>query len=486
MCRPNPIPRRRFLLGTALAASCTRNQNKSASLGTLAYVDVENLWLRDLPDGPPRRVASGDRIAWPQFSPSGHWICFQDGDLGRVVATGSGYTTGSQWNTGEVGVSPLRWLGNRDELAVCVSDPQSEAPTNRLEVFSALDNWRTPQRHIPLGYDADADLAMAVSGNSTQYAYSSTTTVGQNSDGTGKFQAALLVSSFAPPGASKRLAESKGFFDIAGFTPGGQWLLYWKSDEISAAIRADGLDFFAVNIADGRPRNLKLATLVDKDMIAFSPTKEMAALTSVFGRETWANKAIAVLDLTTGEPSIQVLTKPEVAAQLPAWSPDGETLAWCSGPDADFLYKQALLSKGEKTITVGGPRLGERKEILITPNLALGAAPETSERCLRLRRIYAAALGQNDGPRQLTNNLRYSDEKPVWSADGSHILFCRTDAKGAWTLWLMRRDGSEPRQVAGPLRPPPDLTQEEKFSYKTYYGYTEWSSLFDWRRGPAE
>jgi len=56
-------------------------------------------------------------------------------------------------------------------------------------------------------------------------------------------------------------------------------------------------------------------------MLAVSPTKEMAAVTSGFGRETWANKAIDNIDLSSGEPSIRLLNEPAMAAQLPAWSP---------------------------------------------------------------------------------------------------------------------------------------------------------------------
>jgi Tol biopolymer transport system component len=178
-----------------------------------------------------------------------------------------------------------------------------------------------------------------------------------------------------------------------------------------------------------------------------------------------------------------VLTKPSVAAQLPAWSPNGEKLAWCSGPDAGFLDKQQLLANDQKTITVEGPRAGKRRIIPITPELRLGAKPETIDRCMRLRRIYAAGVSPNDGPRQLTNDPQYSDEEPIWPGDGSHILFCRVDAKNAWTTWLMRSDGSEARQIAGPLRPPPDLSDSERFSYKMYYGYKDWRSLFDWWRG---
>ncbi len=177
---------------------------------------------------------------------------------------------------------------------------------------------------------------------------------------------------------------------------------------------------------------------------------------------------------------MRVLTDPSVAAQLPAWSPDGNQLAWCSGPDAGFLDKQKLISEDRKSITVEGPLPGERRVMPITSHLHLGAEQDTIERSLRMRRIYTSTLSDASRPRQLTRDARYSDEEPVWSAGGGHILFCRVDANDKWTIWLMRSDGSDTRQIAGPLRPPPDLSNDEKFGYKLFYGHTDWRSLFDW------
>jgi Tol biopolymer transport system component len=483
------MPRRTFLLGAAaVAASCSRIRKTPASLGTLAYVDVENLWLRGLPYGKPRLVATGHRIAWPRFSPSGRWIAFQDGSAGRVVSTQAAPAQGAQWNTGERGESPLKWIGERDELAVRLVNPQSGDPGDRLQIFHASDRWRTPQRSISLGLDADTGWGIAVDKGGDRYACSSTTALPrQNADGSGRFKTALLLNSLRQPSESKTLAESEGFFDIAGFTPSGEWLLFWRSEEISASIREDGLNFLAVNLRDGKSRDPKIMALMDEDMVAISPARDMAAVTAGAGRETWSNKSIVIVDLTGGELSVRELTGPSEAAQLPAWSFDGAKLAWCAGPDAGFLYKRKLLATGQKTISVEGPRTGEHRQIPITPELLLGADSETADRCLRLRRIYAANLGTNERPRQLTNDPRYADEEPAWSADGSHILFCRVDsshvnAQAAWSIWLMRSDGSEVRPMAGPLRPPPDLTDLEKFSYKTYYGHTDWRSLFDWRR----
>lgn len=193
--------RRTFLLGTAaLAASCSRLRNNTPSLGTLAYVDAGNLWLRSLPDGKPRPIASGHRIAWPRFSPSGRWLSFQDGSAGRLVSTAAGPAQGPHWNTGDVGECPLNWLGDRDELAVCLADPKSGNPGHTIEIYTAADNWRSPQRSVPFGLDANFSMAIAADKDLTRYAYSATLPTGHNPDGSGRFQSTLLSEFLPPPG----------------------------------------------------------------------------------------------------------------------------------------------------------------------------------------------------------------------------------------------------------------------------------------------
>jgi Tol biopolymer transport system component len=68
---------------------------------------------------------------------------------------------------------------------------------------------------------------------------------------------------------------------------------------------------------------------------------------------------------------------------------------------------------------------------------------------------------------QLTEDARYYDEIPVWSRDGSHILFGRWDEKEMRTLWLMRADGSDPREVAGTFAVRSNVADD-------------WPDLFDW------
>ena len=77
--------------------------------------------------------------------------------------------------------------------------------------------------------------------------------------------------------------------------------------------------------------------------------------------------------------------------------------------------------------------------------------------------------------RQLTDDPAYRDERPLWSADGSTILFPRLDEKDQASLWLASLQDDKPRRVADQLATISDSTD--------YFGHINWDRLFDWWRG---
>jgi dipeptidyl aminopeptidase/acylaminoacyl peptidase len=77
--------------------------------------------------------------------------------------------------------------------------------------------------------------------------------------------------------------------------------------------------------------------------------------------------------------------------------------------------------------------------------------------------------------RQLTTDPGYRDERPLWSADGSHLLFARLDAEDRASLWLTSVEGGEPQQVVEELTPAPE--------WFGTYGHIDWAQHFDWWRG---
>jgi Tol biopolymer transport system component len=179
-------------------------------------------------------------------------------------------------------------------------------------------------------------------------------------------------------------------------------------------------------------------------MMSLSPTASTLAAAVGGDHFTYYEHSIALVDIADdSNPEVRSITGPLVSTIHPAWSPDGLQLVWSQGPDAKALDKQLSASGQDLT------------------------GDEVAMRALRGRRIWLAGDRGLGEQKQLSNDARYYDEMPVWSRDGSHILFGRWDEKGTRSLWLMRADGSDPCEVAGTFAVRSDVADE-------------WPDLFDW------
>ncbi len=105
------------------------------------------------------------------------------------------------------------------------------------------------------------------------------------------------------------------------------------------------------------------------------------------------------------------------------------------------------------------------------PELALG---EATAAALLTRHIDVAVVATGVVT-PLTEDPRYRDERPLWSRQGSHILFARMTDEGQASLWLVAAEGGEPTLVVDELTPAPDPVGT--------YGYVDWAQHFDWWRG---
>jgi hypothetical protein len=230
-------------------------------------------------------------------------------------------------------------------------------------------------------------------------------------------------------GQPARLVVSKADAALipCGWSGSGE-ILHWEDPDFSASIKADGLPLLRVAASGGTSRPLGVTTLVHDDAVAWAPGRLGLAVSAGGGREHWEGKRIATIDLKTG--AIRYVTDPGLSAVGPAWSPDGREIAYSAAP--------AVRASGG----------------------------EDARQALMKRRIWR-------GSHQLTQDAGYRDEAPMWSSDGASILLCRMAADNAKSIWLMRADGSDARQIAGPLG--------GDDSWFGYYGYIDWRSLFDWR-----
>jgi Tol biopolymer transport system component len=198
------------------------------------------------------------------------------------------------------------------------------------------------------------------------------------------------------------------------------------------------------------------------------------AVTDGEGRETWANKRVSIVDLDTG-----VSRRPmpdDIASVCPAWSPDGSRIACSAGPDANIASNRANAGLTYRAIRPNGSV--ETKTITPNSNLNIGGGEEAHV-YLQQRKIWLLDATGPDAPKRFTNDPRYRDEEPLWSADGSHILFGRMDYDGHTSLWLMDANGGGATQVCR-LQIADDFGNQD--SWFGYYGYTDWRKGFDWRR----
>jgi dipeptidyl aminopeptidase/acylaminoacyl peptidase len=102
---------------------------------------------------------------------------------------------------------------------------------------------------------------------------------------------------------------------------------------------------------------------------------------------------------------------------------------------------------------------------------------ELARQALMGRCLWVMSIDGGHQAQQLTDDPAYRDERPLWSTDGSHILFARLSTENQASLWLIPADGGEPLQVVKELTPAPE--------WFGYYGHIEWNGLFDWWRGPT-
>lgn len=163
----------------------------------------------------------------------------------------------------------------------------------------------------------------------------------------------------------------------------------------------------------------------------FHPDGRKFAISDGEGRQTWTAKKITLVDLENRKST--TLTAVNAAAQFPAWSPNGDAIAFVAAPDAGDLW--------------GG---------------------DGAKNALNQRRIW---IMNPDGSqqRQLISDANFRDERPIFSADGKSVIFFRIDRNNQASLWSIPASGGEPKLPLDRF----DLDSDE--GWFGVYGYIEWS-----------
>jgi dipeptidyl aminopeptidase/acylaminoacyl peptidase len=395
--------------------------------GAIAFTQKDGLWIRSL-TSPPERLVTAPNVEAPRFSPSGKWIAyFRDQALYVVARSG-----GQPFPLGKAirgSIAPgAEWLPGRDELLV--------EDASGVKAFSGTNRWSRAVRQMP-----HVTLPVLVSPDGKEMVYADAITRSRGLAGepmrAGRLCRMALASSDPPAILFSQYLNGA----IACLWSGdGEQILFWVDPDFSASLAADGLDLYRVPAGGGTPQPVGVTSLLYEDMLSLSHDGTRLAICDGAGRYHWQQKRIATVNLKTWK--VDYLTGKNTAAVTPSWSPAGDRIAYSAAPEP-------------------------------APGANVGGG-DAAKALLAKRRIWVASA-PGGAPKQLTGDERYRDEKPMWSADGGQILFCRIDAANDRTLWLMEAENPNPLLVAGPLRPGED--------WFGYYGYLDWRGMFDWYRG---
>lgn len=213
--------------------------------------------------------------------------------------------------------------------------------------------------------------------------------------------------------------------NAADCSPDNQYILF-----------SSGTQFYRIN-ADGTDLR-SIPAYNAYNYVAFSPDGEYVAFDAVFS-EYSSNFEIymARADFT----GIFRLTHTPESENQPAWSPDGEKIA--------FRFRDA----GASGIAIVNRDGSDHRELFRTT--ALVASPvwapdnETIAYSSSQDGVSNIYLIQSDGTnvRQLTSNSG-NNVYPKWSPDGTLITFSSDRVRGTFQVYVMEADGSHPRRIS--------------------------------------
>jgi eukaryotic-like serine/threonine-protein kinase len=277
-------------------------------------------------------------------------------------------------------------------------------------------------------------------------------------------------------------APDQFYFGLT-FSPDGNYL-YYLSSTSGALVK----DLYRVPLLGGATRRLNHEV---SSAVTFSPDGRRFAFVRAEAKTKDSTVVLSEPD-GTGERALAVHRPPE-EVRSPAWSPDGQTIAYMLyGEDKDGYYThvgEARVSDGRETLIssarwryIGGLAwLPDRSALVIaardrasapgTPaqiwevaypggearqltndlnqyeSLSLTGDGKTlvATRSEQRSNVWVAPGGDFARARQITNGRENGDSGIAWTPDGRLVYTSR--ASGYFDIWVMNADGSAPKQL---------------------------------------
>jgi Tol biopolymer transport system component len=243
-----------------------------------------------------------------------------------------------------------------------------------------------------------------------------------------------------------KLTAAPGREWFPSLSPDGKWLVY-------GAETAGNFDIYLQSVSGSNPVNLTRDSSADDDEPAFSPDGERIAFRS--GRD---GGGIFVMG-RTGEAARRVTR----GGFNPAWSPDGTEIAFTSGRmEINPQNSEGSTQLFVVSVNGGEPRLlteGDAIQPSWSPHKRRIAFATRRFRDLRRADIWTIPV-EGGTATPLMDDPPY-DWNPIWAPDGQHLYFT-SDRGGTMNLWRIAID-EESGQARG--APEPIVTPAAFFAH---------------------
>lgn len=370
-------------------------------LGTLAYIQDGDLWIKPLPDGEPRRLTDdGDNIE-PQWSPTGRWLLFRKTSSGQAwIVRGDGGAK-QPINDGKA-VGPAAW-SPVDNVLAYVDIGTGLAGTLRVLNVTSGEQQPGPVNTGSIAWSPDGkyiayDPAMMQTGDDADPTEWVAALLRIGIDGSDQRELYRLPNP-ARPGVDGQTMR------VLGWTNDGMNILFWQTE--TAGLSGTSISLYAIAANGGEPRIVSSTMFGYLDQQSNSPDGALLALTESTTEGATSGELISVADLRSGK--LRQLTSNDMAALGPQWSPDGERIAFYAGPS--------------------------------------GGDPDR-------RRIWTMR-GDGSDKRQITSDAAFRDEYPRW-LDDRYLIVGRIDGQGQASAWLLDSATGKIMRVADRIGLPMD------------------------------